>query len=90
MIYDILVIVIFLFAVVIGFNRGAAESLVSLIGYAAAFLLAAFLGEFLAGLIYDNYIRISIIESGKKSQKISGVFELFRITVGLSCITSLS
>ncbi len=63
MIYDILVIVIFLFAVVIGFNRGAAKSLVSLIGYAAAFLIAAFLGEFLSGLIYDSYIRTSIIES---------------------------
>ena len=43
MIYDVLAIVIILISLILGFKRGCAKMLLSLVGSLLAFLLAAFL-----------------------------------------------
>lgn len=63
MIYDLLTIAVFLICVIVGYVRGAAKSLVSLVGFFASFLFAVFLGDFITDLLYDNYISTAIIES---------------------------
>lgn len=84
MIYDIIVIAIIIISVIIGFRRGAAKSVVTLIGSFASLLVAVFLGEYLAELIYDSYLRQAIIdgvttsvENGSKDVIGSGVLPAF-------------
>ena len=76
MIYDVVVIVILLLSLVIGYNRGAAKMIVSLLGGIASFVLAAFLGDFCANLIYDSYLSSAIINSVSSTVMNSGAGEL--------------
>lgn len=63
MILDIIVIAIILISVFIGYKVGAARALFSLIGSIVSFLLAVLLGRYLTTLIYDGYIKSSIVKS---------------------------
>ncbi len=63
MFYDLLAIVVVVLCVVIGYLRGAAKSLVSLVGFFVSFVLAVILGDFLTDLLYENYISLAITDS---------------------------
>ena len=65
MIYDLLTLGIVLLCVIVGYTRGAAKSLVSLIGFLVSFVSAVFLGDFLTDLFYDNYLSVAITDSIK-------------------------
>ena len=76
MIYDIIVIAILLISVIVGYNRGAAKTVVSLLGCVLSIILAAFLGDFCADLVYDSYLRQAIIDSVSSTVTNSGATEL--------------
>lgn len=63
MIYDLLAIAVFLLCIIVGYVKGAAKTLLSLVGFFSSFLLAVFLGELITDLLYDNYLSTAIIES---------------------------
>ncbi|MBE6823758.1 MAG: hypothetical protein E7513_00240 [Ruminococcaceae bacterium] len=75
MIYDVIFIVIILISLFVGYKRGAARMLVSLLGTVTSFLLSVFLGDYLSKLIYDSHIAPSIIDSITQSLAIPSVGE---------------
>ena len=76
MIYDILVIAILIISLVIGYHRGAAKTVVSLFGFILSFVLAVFLGDYLAELIYNGYLSEAIINGVSTSVVNSGATNL--------------
>ena len=76
MIYDVVVIAILLISLIIGYNRGAAKMIISLLSGLVSFILAAFLGDFCANLIYDSYLSSAIINSVSTTVAQSGAGEL--------------
>ena len=88
MFYDILVIAILIISVIIGYNRGAAKTVVSLLGFILSFVVAVFLGDFLSEFIYDSYIRQAIINSVSTSVENSGAEGL--VTTSLPPFVSFS
>lgn len=63
MIYDLLIIVILLLSVFIGYKRGGAKMLMSLLGSLVSYLLAAFFGDYLSIFVYNSVIKESVINS---------------------------
>lgn len=63
MVLDFLVIVLFIIFIIVGWKKGAARTLLKLVSSFASYIIAAYLGNYLAQLIYDNYISKSIIDS---------------------------
>ncbi|MBQ8056824.1 MAG: CvpA family protein, partial [Ruminococcus sp.] len=76
MFYDIIVIAIIIISIVIGYNRGAANTLVSLFGFILSFVIAVFLGDFLSEFIYNSYLSEAIINSVSSCMVTSGTGEL--------------
>lgn len=76
MIYDVVVIVILLISLIVGYNRGAAKMLVSMLSGLVSFILAALLGDFCAGLVYDSYLSSAIINSVSSAVSNSSAGEL--------------
>ena len=76
MIYDVVVIAILLMSLIIGYNRGAAKMIISLLSGLVSFILAAILGDFCANFIYDSYLSSAIINSVSTTVVNSGAGEL--------------
>ncbi len=67
MLYDLMFVATVLLCIIVGYKRGAAKSLVTLLGFFASFLIAVFLGDFLTNFVYDSYLSSAIINSVKDS-----------------------
>lgn len=67
MIYDIITILIILAFVIIGAARGAAKTLLGLLGTALSFIGAVFLGKLFSDMIYNAWIKDSIVSTVTKT-----------------------
>jgi len=85
MVLDILSLIIILIFVIAGIRTGAAKAICRLLALVSSFLLAVFISHFLAELVYNAFIKQTIIESVSKvvndsaltsaAQKASGLME---------------
>ncbi|MBQ3416611.1 MAG: CvpA family protein [Ruminococcus sp.] len=67
MIYDVITLLIILLFVIIGAVRGAAKTLLGLLGAVVSFVGAVFLGRVFADMIYNGWIKNSIIDAVTRS-----------------------
>lgn len=63
MIYDIISLIIIIVFVIIGVKSGAAKAICRLLSLISSFLLAVFLSHFLAELVYNAFIKQTIIDN---------------------------
>ena len=63
MIYDIILILIFVLLIIIGCKRGAAKMLLNIVFAFFSYAAAIFLSNYLSDLIYNNYIKDKVISS---------------------------
>ncbi len=63
MIYDIILIVIFLISIILGCRRGAAKTLINIVFAFLSYTAAIFLSDYLSNLIYNNYIKEKVVSS---------------------------
>lgn len=63
MIYDIVSLIIIIVFVIIGVKSGAAKAICRLLSLVFSFILAVFLSHFLAELVYNTFIKQTIIDN---------------------------
>lgn len=90
MLYDLLFIAIVLLCVIVGYVRGAAKSIVTLLGFLASFLIAVFLGDFLTDFVYDSYLSSAIINSVKDSLNAESISADVTLPPFVSLVMSLT
>ncbi len=73
MIYDLIVIAVVFISLIIGYNRGAAKMLCSLLGSVVSVVVSAILSDFLSKYIYNSFIAPSIIDSVTNSLGVESV-----------------
>ncbi len=81
MIYDILVVAILIMSVVIGYSRGAAKTIISLITFVLSLSLSVYIGGLISDFIYDGYIKQAIIDSVTQSVVDSGALNVANATL---------
>ncbi len=67
MILDVIIILLFVIAVFVGWKLKVSQMLLALLGNIIAVIISAFLGDYLAPIIYDAYIKPDVIESLSQS-----------------------
>lgn len=72
MILDVIILAFFLLFVIIGYKRGAAKTLLSVVCIGAAVFLASAFGSDVSNLIYDGFFKESIVESVNAATAQSG------------------
>ncbi len=69
MILDVIIIVLCMIAVFVGWKLKVSRMLLALLGNIISVIISAFLGDYLAPIIYDTYIKTNIID--RISQSVS-------------------